>query len=87
VPAAAAPQGLLIKNYAGDTLIFTVNNQAYSIANNTSATLPLPPGRYDYTASLPFVATTGTVDLPADQGVELSIAINLGHDVLSVYQN
>lgn len=87
VPAVTAPQGLLIKNYAGDTLIFTINNQAYSIANNTSTTLPLPPGRYDYTASLPFVATTGTVDLAADQGVELSIATNVNHDVLSVYQN
>jgi hypothetical protein len=86
-PVAPVNQGVLVKNYAGDTLIFTINNQAYSIANNSSTTLPLPPGSYNYTASLPFVATTGTVELTADQGVELSIATNVNHDVLSVYQN
>lgn len=86
--AATAPSnGLLVKNYTGDTLIFTINNQAYSIANNSSMTLPLPPGNYNYTASLPFVASNGTVDLAANQGVELSIATNVNHDVLSVYQN
>ncbi|MBI1880429.1 MAG: hypothetical protein HYR94_19805 [Chloroflexi bacterium] len=86
-PTTAAPKGLLVKNYAGDTLILTINDQTYAITNNTSTTLSLPPGRYNYTASLPFVATTGTVDLSAGQGVELSIAINVNHDVLSVYQN
>jgi hypothetical protein len=86
-PITSVTKGVLVKNYAGDTLIFTINNQAYSIADNSSTTLPLSPGRYDYTASLPFVATTGTIELAADQGVELSIAINVNHDVLSVYQN
>lgn len=86
-PVTPVNEGLLVKNYAGDTLIFTINNQAYSIADNSSTTLSLPPGSYNYTASLPFVATTGTVDLTADQGVELSIATNVNHDVLSVYQN
>jgi hypothetical protein len=85
--AAAAPKGLLIKNYTGDTLIFTINNQAYPVINNASTTLSLPPGRYNYTASLPFVATTGTIDVVAGQGLELSIATNVNHDVLSVYQN
>lgn len=86
-PTTSTLKGLLIKNYAGDTLTFTINDQTYSLANNTSTTLPLPPGRYNYTASLPFVATTGTVDVSAGHGVEISIAINVSHDVLSVYQN
>lgn len=85
--ATTAPTGLLVKNYTGDTLIFTINNQAYSIVNNSSMTLPLPPGNYNYTASLPFVASNGTVNLAANQGVELSIATNVNHDVLNVYQN
>ena len=87
VQTATAPKGLFIKNYAGDTLTFTINDQAYTIANNAQTVLPLPPGRYNYTASLPFVAITGTVDLAAGQSVELSIATNVQHDVLSVYQN
>lgn len=83
----AVPTGLLIKNYTGDTLTFTINEQAYPVISNAETVLPLPPGRYNYTASLPFVATTGTVDLTADQRVELSIATNVDHDILNVYQN
>ncbi len=81
------PEGLTIKNFTGDTLIFTIDNQAYTIANQAEQTLPLPPGQYNYTASLPFVATTGTVNLETGQNVELSVAINVAHDFLSVYQN
>jgi len=78
--------GLLVKNYAGDTLVFTINNQTFTIANNTEETLDIPPGEYNYTASLPFVATTGTVYLTGS-GLELSVAIDVGHSVLSVFQN
>ncbi|NJN94212.1 MAG: hypothetical protein HC875_09045 [Anaerolineales bacterium] len=84
-PAVAAPAGLLIKNYAGDTMTFTINEQTITLANNAATVLPLPPGVYNFTASLPFVATTGTVNIAADKGVELSIATNVNHDVLSVY--
>lgn len=87
VDVSAIPAGLVVKNFAGDTLTFTINNQAYTIADRAEATLPLPPGEYTYTASLPFVAATGSVEWAAGQRVELSIAINLTHDVLSVYKN
>jgi hypothetical protein len=83
----AVTSGLLIKNYAGETLIFTINGQAHNVPNNDQLTIPLLPGSYTYTASLPFVAATGTVDLQPSQGVELSVAINIAHDVLSIYQN
>lgn len=86
-PAPVAAKGVLIKNYTGDTLIFTINNQAYAILNNEQMTLLLPPGSYNYTASLPYVATTGTVNMAVNQGIELSVAINLNHDLLSIYQN
>jgi hypothetical protein len=79
--------GLLIKNYAGETLVFTINGQAYNVPNNDQLTISLAPGTYTYTASRPFVATTGTVILLPEQGVELSVAINIAGDVLSVYQN
>jgi hypothetical protein len=79
-------EGLRVKNYAGETLIFTINNQAYSIPDHDELTISLPPGSYNYTASRPFVATTGTVELQPNQEVELSVAINVAGDVLSVYQ-
>ncbi len=95
LPVPAAPQistppvtgeELLIKNYAGDTLLFTINSQAHPIFDNAEHRLNLPPGEYTYTASTPFAAVTGTVNVKIDQGVELSIATNVGHDVLNVYQ-
>ncbi len=89
-PAEASPivaEGLLVKNFAGETLILTIGGQTYSIPNNAEIRLFLSPGHYNYTASLPFVATTGTVALVPAESVELSIAINVNHDVLSVYQN
>jgi hypothetical protein len=78
--------GLVVKNYAGDTLVFTIDNQTYLIANNTEQTLDVPPGEYNYTASLPFIATTGTVDLTGG-GLELSVATDVNQNVLNVYQN
>jgi hypothetical protein len=86
-PGDAAFTGVVIKNFAGETLIFTINNQAYLAPTNVETRLPLPPGRYNYTASLPFVATTGTVEVTDGLAVGLSVAINLGRDLLSVYQN
>lgn len=85
-PAAQA-EGVTVKNFTGDTLIFTINGQAYPIPANSEQLIDLPVGSYNYTASLPFVATTGTVDLAQTPTVELSVAINIAGDVLSVYQN
>jgi hypothetical protein len=85
--APATFAGLRVKNYAGDTLTFTINNQVYTIANNAEMTIPLLPGSYTYTASRPFMAVGGIVDLPAGQGIELSVAVNFTEDVLNVYQN
>jgi hypothetical protein len=86
VASTVKVDGLLIKNFAGETLTFTINGQVYTIPANAEQTLPLAPGQYNFTASLPFVAANGTVTLGAAQTVELSIAINVNHDVLNVYQ-
>ena len=79
--------GVLVKNYAGSSLIFTIDHQMFVIENNSEQTLPLSPGHYSYTASLPFVATTGIVDLRAGSTVELSIVLNVERDFLTIYQN
>jgi hypothetical protein len=85
LPAVTAD--LLIKNYAGGTLILTIDSQTYTIASGAEQTLPLPPNEYTYTASIPGVATSGHVELTAGRGIELSIAINVAHDFLHAYQN
>jgi hypothetical protein len=86
-PAAAiTPAGLLVRNFTGDTLIFTINNTAYPITANSEQRLDVPPGDYTYTASLPYIATTGEVTLGQEAGIALSVATNVAHDVLNVYQ-
>jgi hypothetical protein len=87
VPTRVDTEGLLVKNYTGDTLVFTINHQTYTIANNAEQTLILPPGQYNYTASLPFVATNGVVNLAAGPNIELSIVLGVEDNALSVYQN
>ncbi|MCB0180299.1 MAG: hypothetical protein KDI62_18865, partial [Anaerolineae bacterium] len=82
--AAAVEPGLLVKNYAGEALTFTIDGREYTIPNNDELTIDLPAGSYSFTASRPYVATTGTVELLPDQGVELSVAVNVAGDVLSV---
>lgn len=82
----AIDDGLLVKNYAGDTLTLTINQQVYTIPDGAEYRLALPPGLYSYTASRPGLATTGLVDLAVGQSLELSIAINVAHDFLNVYE-
>lgn len=89
VPADAESgvEGLLVKNFGGDLLTFTIADQVYSVAPNEELTIDLPPGTYTYTASQPFVAKSGMFDLAADGVVVLSIVINPAGDTLTVYQN
>lgn len=87
VETTTLPEGLLIKNFTGDTLVFTINNAVYNISAGEEFNLQLPPGQYNFTASLPFVARNGTVDLTAGQTIEISAATNIANDVLNLYQN
>lgn len=92
-PAPAVPPastggkpGLLVKNFTGQTLTFTVNNQVWAVPDNAETAIPLADGSYNYTASLPFAAVNGTVNLAPGQSATLSVAATLAHDRLSVYQ-
>ncbi|MDX1521655.1 MAG: hypothetical protein R3264_08515, partial [Anaerolineae bacterium] len=84
-PIQPVEEGLLVKNYAGGSLVFTIDNQTFVIDDHAEQRLPLTPGRYSYTASLPFVATTGIVDLLAAPTAELSIVLDVNRDFLTVY--
>ncbi len=92
VPAPILPdapvmgEGLLVKNYVGDTLVFTINNQTFTIAPNAEQIIDLPPGSYSYTASTPFAAISEIVDLGVGQGAELSVVTNINHNELTVFE-
>lgn len=84
--AVLAP-GLVLKNYAGETLLLTISGQVYPVEHNSEQIITLSPGHYTYTASLPFIATTGEVDLAAGQRLELSVVKDFGSNFLTIYQN
>lgn len=83
-PAVAT--GLLVKNYVGDTLVFTVNNQVFDILPDRERLIDLPLGSYSYTASTPFAAISGSVNLGLEHGAELSVVTNVNHDALTVFE-
>ena len=91
VPASILPDtpavdgGLLIKNYAADTLVFTINNQSFAISPNAEQLIELLPGNYTYTASTPFAAINGMVNLGVEQSAELSVVTNVAHNALVVF--
>ncbi len=87
IPQAGQNNGVLVRNYTGDTLVFTINGRQYFILAQSEQTIQMPPGQYNYTASLPYIARTGTVDLVVGQGVDLSVATNVEGTVLNVYSN
>ena len=79
--------GLTVNNFVGEDLVLTIKAQAYTIPYEKSHTVFLPPGSYTYTASTPFAAANGVVDLSTARATELSIVTNVAHDLLTVYQN
>lgn len=79
--------GLRVENYAGDTLVFTVNNQTVTVAPNAQQTIELLPGEYAFTASTPAVAATGTAVVQPVLGGWVSVVINPARTAFTVYQN
>ncbi|MEM7347242.1 MAG: hypothetical protein AAF485_23635 [Chloroflexota bacterium] len=78
---------VLITNYTADTLTFTVNDQVYTIESQATRPLALPPGSYDYTASLPFFATTGNLQIDPRSEIDVSIALTPAGNALAAYHN
>jgi hypothetical protein len=78
--------GIMVKNFTGETLLVTINNQVFSIVDRAEQSLPLLPGHYDYTISIPGAAITGTIDFTKNQAVSLSVTINMTRDKLTIYQ-
>lgn len=82
--AAPVSEGLLIKSYVGETVVFTIDGEQHFIPAGAEQTIQLDPGQYNFTASLPYVAQTGTIDVAAGQGITLSLSTNVAGNVLNV---
>ena len=83
----SAGQGeVVVVNYIGETLTFTIDNQQYQIApNGGQLTLSLAPGGYTYTASVPSSSDNGSLDVSAGKTIQISVALNVNNGQLELY--
>lgn len=87
-PAVTRPPAngnLNVINYIGETVTFTINNQAYAVAANSELALNLAPGEYTFTASIPKTAANGSLRLQADHTTRLSLSLNSGGEQMMLY--
>jgi hypothetical protein len=92
VPAAQpmaipAEQGQLgVVNYIGETLTFTINDQAYAVAGSGGRLeINLTPGEYTFTASTPRVAVNGSLHVTAGAAVRLSVTLDVPSEQMKIY--
>jgi hypothetical protein len=87
--AVSAPAGqgeLTVTNYIGETLTFTINNQAYPVAGNGgSLTLDLAPGEYTFTASTPGAAANNSLYITAGAVTRVSVALDVQSGQIEIY--
>jgi len=88
-PPAPVPSGqgeLAVVNYIGETLTFTIDNQAYSVAGaGGKLTLHLAPGDYTFTASTPRAAANRGLRIPGGAATQVSVALDLRTGQIELY--
>jgi hypothetical protein len=88
VTPSAGQGDVVVVNYIGETLTFTINSQQYQVApNGGQLTLNLAPGTYTYTASVPSSSNNGSLDVKAGQTIQISVALNVNNGQLELYVN
>jgi hypothetical protein len=84
-----APEGqatLTVSNYIGETLTFTIDNQAYEVAGNGGQLrLDLAPGEYTFSASTPQAGTNGGLSIPEGRSTQVSVALEAGNGAMQVF--
>jgi hypothetical protein len=86
-PVPSTKEGeLVVVNYIGQDLTFTIDNQAYHISlSGGQLTLSLVPGEYTFTASTPGASTNGALRVRAGQITHVSVALNVQSGNMEVY--
>ncbi len=86
VPAPTGLGELSVVNYVGETLTFTIDNQAYSVAGSGGKlTLNLAPGEYTFSASTPRVGVNSSLRIPGGAVVRISIALDAQSGQMKIY--
>jgi hypothetical protein len=88
-PPVSIPAGqgeLMVVNYIGETLTFTINNQAYPVpGNGGSLRLDLAPGEYTFTASTPGAAANNSLQVTAGMVTRVSVALDVHSGQIEIY--
>jgi hypothetical protein len=88
VSPSASEAELIVVNYIGETLTFTINNHQYQIApDGGQLTLSLAPGAYTYTTSVPSASDNGSLDVTAGKTIQVGVALNVNNHQLELYIN
>lgn len=82
---AETGEGVVLRNFAGNNLTFTLENEQFTVPNEEETTLPLSPGRYTYTGSTPEGAVSGEFTLSEGGQVQLTFYFD-GNGNLNSYQ-
>jgi hypothetical protein len=77
---------LNVVNYVGETLTFTIVNQAYTVGGNGGQLgINLAPGEYTFTASTPGTGTNGTLQIIEGAVTQVSVALDVGSGEMKVF--
>jgi hypothetical protein len=88
-PPISTPVGqgeLSVVNYVGETLTFTIDNRAYSVAGGGGKlALNLAPGDYTFTASTPRAGANGSLRITAGATTRVSVALDVQSGQMALY--
>ncbi|GAB4541795.1 MAG: hypothetical protein Kow0063_33010 [Anaerolineae bacterium] len=85
-PDPASQGALRVVNYVGETLTFTIDNQAYSVAGGGGRlSIDLRPGEYTFTASTPGAASNGSLRISGEATTQVSVALDVGSGEIRVF--
>jgi len=86
VPAPTGQGVLGVANYIGETLTFTIDNQAYSVeGGGGTLAINLTPGEYSFTASTPQAGTNGSLIVTRGTTVQVSVALDVQSGQMKFY--
>ena len=85
-PPESGQPGLLVRNYIGEPLTFTIAGDTYTVAGSGGQQLiELETGRYSFTAAIPKVAENGSLDFIPGTQLRLSTALDASKETMLLY--
>ena len=86
IPVSAGQGALSVVNYVGETLTFTIEDQAYQVARNGGRlAIDLSPGDYTFSASTPHAGENGSLQITQGAATQVSVALDVQSGEMTVF--